>query len=67
MKIELMLQYAVIAVLLVACVLFTVKKLYTGAKSGGCAGGCDACGSCGPVDAPAGDAVKPVRFFAHKR
>jgi hypothetical protein len=66
MNIGLWLQYGVIAVIVVACVLYTAKKLRASAKDGSCAGGCDGCGgSCCSTDEPAQqDESKPVRFIA---
>ncbi|BEV71796.1 MULTISPECIES: FeoB-associated Cys-rich membrane protein [unclassified Paludibacterium] len=40
-------QYVIIGLLVVASVVYTVRKLHKSARTGDCAGGCSSCNSCG--------------------
>lgn len=57
------LQYAIIGLLVVASVVYTVRKLLSSAKTGDCAGGCSSCNRCGTPQ----DETQAVPITLHPR
>lgn len=60
MNIGLWIQYGIVGVLVVASVVYAIRKVSASARTGDCAGGCSQCNHCGTGSADQTTSVAPI-------